>query len=73
MTEEYKKYNSLKSWLDMNCDVVLDSNAKDVDFKNVLKGHLNAYCNWNDDMAVPSIGDPGSDEDATFIKNLREV
>ncbi|XP_049368959.1 protein FAR1-RELATED SEQUENCE 4-like [Solanum verrucosum] len=73
MTDEYKKYNSLKKWFDRNCDVVLDNNAKYVDFKNVLKGRFNAYCNWNDEMAVPSVGDPDSKEDVTFIRNPREV
>ncbi|WMV55314.1 hypothetical protein MTR67_048699 [Solanum verrucosum] len=73
MIDEYKKYNSLKKWFDRNCDVVLDNNAKYADFKNVLKGRFNAYCNWNDEMAVPSVGDPDSEEDVTFIRNPREV
>ncbi|KAH0669967.1 hypothetical protein KY285_024117 [Solanum tuberosum] len=80
MTDEYKKYNSLKKWFDSlkkwfdrNCDVVLDNNAKYADFKNVLKGCFNAYCNWNDEMAVPNVGDPDSEEDVTFIRNPREV
>ncbi|KAH0659857.1 hypothetical protein KY289_028605 [Solanum tuberosum] len=73
MTNEYKKYNSLKKWFDRNCDVVLDNNAKYADFKNVLKGRFNAYYNWNDEMAVCSVGDPDSEEDVTFIRNPREV
>ncbi|KAH0688883.1 hypothetical protein KY289_016241 [Solanum tuberosum] len=73
MTDEYKKYNSLKKWFDRNCDVVLDNNAKYLDFKNVLKGSFNAYSDWNDEMAVPSIGDPDSDDDVTFIRDPREV
>lgn len=44
-----------------------------MDFKNVLEGHLNTYCNWNEYMAVPSVGDPGSHEDATFVRNSRKV
>ncbi|WMV46778.1 hypothetical protein MTR67_040163 [Solanum verrucosum] len=73
MTDEYKKYNSLKKWFDRNCDVVLDNNTKYVDFKNVLKGRFNAYYDSNDNMAVPSVGDPELDDDVTFIRNLREV
>ncbi|WMV43628.1 hypothetical protein MTR67_037013 [Solanum verrucosum] len=73
ITDEYKKYNSLKKWFDRNCDAVLDNNAKYADFKNVLKGRFNAYCNWNDEMAVPSVGDPDSEEDVTFIRNPREI
>ncbi|WMV50261.1 hypothetical protein MTR67_043646 [Solanum verrucosum] len=44
-----------------------------IDLKNILKGRFNAYCNWNDEMAVPSVGDPDSEEDVTFIRNPREV
>ncbi|WMV44692.1 hypothetical protein MTR67_038077 [Solanum verrucosum] len=73
MTDEYKKYNSLKKWFDRNCDVVLDNNAKYADFKNVLKGRFNVYCNWNDEMAVPNVGDPDLEEDVIFIRNPREV
>lgn len=50
MTQKYKKYNSLKNWFVRNCDVVLDNIVKYVDFKNILKGRLNAYCNWNDEI-----------------------
>ncbi|KAH0658207.1 hypothetical protein KY290_027761 [Solanum tuberosum] len=70
--DEYKKYNSLKKLFDRNCDVVLDNNIKYVDF-NVLKGRFNAYSDWNDDMAVPNVGDPESDDYVTFIRNSREV
>ncbi|WMV36045.1 hypothetical protein MTR67_029430 [Solanum verrucosum] len=56
-----------------NCDVVLDNNAKYADFKNVLKGRFNAYCNWNDEMAVRSVGDPDSEKHVTLIRNPREV
>ncbi|WMV57760.1 hypothetical protein MTR67_051145, partial [Solanum verrucosum] len=70
MIDEYKKYNSLN---DRNCDVVLDNNAKYADFKNILKGRFNAYCNWNDEITVPNVGDPDSEEDVTFIRNPREV
>ncbi|KAH0685490.1 hypothetical protein KY290_016968 [Solanum tuberosum] len=73
ITDEYKKYNSLKKWFDRNCDVVLDNNAIYLDFKNVLKGSFNAYSDWNDEMAVPIIGDPDSDDDVTFIRDPREV
>ncbi|KAG5614488.1 hypothetical protein H5410_014312 [Solanum commersonii] len=47
MTDKYK-YNSLKKWFDRNCGVVLDNNAKYMDFKNVLKGSFNAYSDWNE-------------------------
>ncbi|KAK4709673.1 hypothetical protein R3W88_004186 [Solanum pinnatisectum] len=73
MTEGYKKYNSLKKWFDRNCDVVLDNNAKYLDFKNVLKDRFNAYSDWNDEMAVPSIGNPDSNNDVTFIRHSRKV
>ncbi|KAH0636469.1 hypothetical protein KY289_036384 [Solanum tuberosum] len=73
MTDEYKKYNSLKKWFDRNCDVVLDNNANYVDFKNVLKGRFNVYYDSNDNMAVPSVDDLESDDDVTFIRNPREV
>ncbi|KAK6796160.1 hypothetical protein RDI58_003861 [Solanum bulbocastanum] len=73
MTNEYKKYNSLNKWFDRNCDIVLENNTKYVDFKNVLKGCFNAYSDWNDEMAIPSVGDPDSDNDVTFIRNSREV
>ncbi|KAK4731669.1 hypothetical protein R3W88_024657 [Solanum pinnatisectum] len=32
---------------------------------------FNAYLDWNDDMAIPSVGDTDSDNDVTF--NSREV
>ncbi|KAG5600625.1 hypothetical protein H5410_031995 [Solanum commersonii] len=62
MMNEYKK----------NCDVVLDNNAKYVDF-NVLNSGLNVYSDWNDDMAIPNVGDLESDNYVTFITNSREI
>ncbi|KAG5579032.1 hypothetical protein H5410_049659 [Solanum commersonii] len=70
--ERHHDFNAMER-VEKNCDVVLDNNAKYVDFKNVLKGRFNAYCNWNNDMAVPSVGGPYLDEDVTFIRNPREV
>ncbi|KAK4706461.1 hypothetical protein R3W88_033979 [Solanum pinnatisectum] len=34
---------------------------------------FNAYLDWNDDMAIPRIGDTDSDNDVIFIRNSREV